>query len=77
MGGKMSKTEDTVTSSSKRKRGYRKGNPMPPKERQKASIARRSSTHKAFHAVIQANLKTSSESLLTKKALLRQKCLKN
>ncbi|ACF57211.1 conserved hypothetical protein (plasmid) [Salmonella enterica subsp. enterica serovar Kentucky str. CVM29188] len=75
MGGKMSKTEDTVTSSSKRKRGYRKGNPMPPKERQKASIARRSSTHKAFHAVIQANLKNKLREFADEEGITQAKML--
>ncbi|PXF64806.1 transcriptional regulator, partial [Escherichia coli O157] len=53
----MSQTENAVTSSSGNKRAYRKGNPVPARERQRASLARRSNTHKAFHAVIQARLK--------------------
>ncbi|EPS6084125.1 RepB family protein, partial [Escherichia coli] len=49
----MSQKENAVTSSSGTKRTYRKGNPVPARERQRASLARRSNTHKAFHAVIQ------------------------
>ncbi|HHU2659604.1 TPA: RepB family protein, partial [Escherichia coli] len=43
----MSQTENAVTSSSGTKRTYRKGNPVPARERQRASLARRSNTHKA------------------------------
>lgn len=53
----MSQTENAVTSSSGIKRAYRKGNSVPARERQRASLARRSNTHKACHAVIQARLK--------------------
>ncbi|MBS4161323.1 transcriptional regulator, partial [Klebsiella pneumoniae] len=38
----MSQTENAVTSSSGKKRPYRRGNPVPARERQKASLARRS-----------------------------------
>ncbi|EAS2904287.1 transcriptional regulator [Salmonella enterica] len=51
----MSQVENAVTSSSKRT--YRKGNPVSAKERQRLSLARRSATHKAFHAIIQSWLK--------------------
>ncbi|EMH7336568.1 MULTISPECIES: replication regulatory protein RepA [Serratia] len=53
----MSQAASVVTSSSKPKRVYRKGNPAPARERQQASLARRSATHKAFHAVIASTLK--------------------
>lgn len=53
----MSQTENAATSSSKAKREYRKGDPVPAKVRQRVSLARRSATHKAFHAVISASLK--------------------
>ncbi|WP_072017650.1 replication regulatory protein RepA [Erwinia typographi] len=53
----MSQAGSAVTSSSKEKRQYRKGSPVPARERQQASLARRSSTHKAFHAVIHSSLK--------------------
>lgn len=53
----MSQPGNAVTSSSNEKRQYRKGSPVPARERQQASLARRSSTHKAFHAVILSSLK--------------------
>ncbi|PNC11595.1 transcriptional regulator [Enterobacter cloacae] len=53
----MSQAENAVTSSSKEKRQYRKGSPVPARERQKASLARRSSTHKAVHALIRSSSK--------------------
>ncbi|HFP1172820.1 TPA: replication regulatory protein RepA [Escherichia coli] len=53
----MSQTVNAETSSSGKKRPYRRGNPVPARERQKASLARRSATHKAFHAVIHLRLK--------------------
>lgn len=53
----MSQIVDVVTSSSGASRAYRKDNPVPARERQRASLARRSNTHKAFHAIIQARLK--------------------
>ena len=53
----MSQTENAVTSSTSIKRTYRKCNPVPARERQRASLARRSNSHKAFHAVIQVQLK--------------------
>ncbi|OYA39069.1 replication protein [Escherichia coli] len=51
----MSQIENAVTSSPKRI--YRKGNPVPARERQKASLARRSATHKAINVFIQSELK--------------------
>lgn len=53
----MSQAENAVTSSSKEKRQYGKGSPVPARERQKASLARRSATHKAVHAVILSSSK--------------------
>lgn len=59
----MSQIENAETSSSKETRQYRKGSPVPSRERQKASLARRRSTHKAFHAVILSALKDKLVSL--------------
>lgn len=53
----MLQTENAVTSSASIKRAYRKDNPVPARDRQRASLARISNTHKAFHAVIQARLR--------------------
>lgn len=48
----MSQVSNVETSSSKPKRQYNRGNPIPSKDRQQASLERRSATHKALHAVI-------------------------
>ena len=53
----MSQVVNVITSSQKPKRPYRKGNPVSANERQKASLARRSNTHKSIHALIQIPLK--------------------
>ncbi|EPZ5666982.1 TPA: replication regulatory protein RepA [Klebsiella pneumoniae] len=53
----MSQVVNVITSSQKTKRPYRKGNPVSANERQKASLARRSNTHKSIHALIQIPLK--------------------
>ena len=71
----MSQTENAVTSSSGNKRAYRKGNPVPARERQRASLARRSNTHKAFHAVIQARLKDRLSELADEKGITQAQML--
>ncbi|MFS7282017.1 replication regulatory protein RepA [Serratia proteamaculans] len=65
----MSRVVNAVTSSSKAKRQYSKGNPVPARERQQASLSRRSSTHKAFHAVILSSLKDKLEKLAVAEGL--------
>ncbi|ELD2083785.1 replication regulatory protein RepA [Enterobacter hormaechei] len=65
----MSHSVSSDVSSSKSKRTYRKGNPMPPKERQKASLERRSDTHKALHAVILSSQKEKLEILASEDGL--------
>lgn len=59
----MSQTVDAVTSSSKTKRTYRKGNPMSPSERQQALVARKKETHKEIRVYIQNSLKNSFQRL--------------
>ncbi|EEY3970812.1 replication regulatory protein RepA [Escherichia coli] len=71
----MSQTENAVTSSSSNKRAYRKGNPVPARERQRASLARRSNTHKAFHAVIQARLKDRLSELADEEGITQAQML--
>ena len=71
----MSQTENAVTSSSCTKRTYRKGNPVPARERQRASLARRSNTHKAFHAVIQARLKDRLSELADEEGITQAQML--
>ena len=71
----MSQTENAVTSSSGTKRTYRKGNPVPARERQRAYLARRSNTHKAFHAVIQARLKDRLSELADEEGITQAQML--
>lgn len=53
----MSQKENAVTSSSKTKRPYRKGNPMSATERQLAAIARKRKTHKEVNVFIRNPMK--------------------
>ena len=71
----MSQLENAGTSSSKVKRTYRKGNPVPAKERQKASLERRSETHRAFHAVISNEQKEQLETLASKDGVTQAKMI--
>lgn len=71
----MSQIADVVTSSLKAKRQYRKGNPVPARERQQASLERRSSTHKAFHAVILSSLKDKLEQLAVAEGITQAQML--
>lgn len=71
----MSQTENAVASSSGTKRAYRKGNPVPARERQRASLARRSNTHKAFHAIIQARLKDRLSELADEEGITQAQML--
>lgn len=71
----MSQFENARTSSSKVKRSYRKGNPVPAKERQKASLERRSDTHKALHAVILNAQKEKLEALASEDGVTQAQML--
>lgn len=53
----MSQPGNAVTSSSKEKRTYRKGNPMSATERQLATIARKRETHKELKVFVKNPLK--------------------
>lgn len=53
----MSQIENAVTSSTKTKRQYRKGNPLSATERQQATIARKRSTHKEVKIFVRNTLK--------------------
>ncbi|EAX6625575.1 replication regulatory protein RepA [Salmonella enterica] len=53
----MSQNENAVTSSSKEKRSYRKGNPMTASEKQLAAVARKRITHKEVKVFIRNPLK--------------------
>ena len=53
----MSQVGNAVTSSSKKKRSYRKGNPMTASEKQLAAVARKRITHKEVKVFIRNPLK--------------------
>lgn len=53
----MSQIDNVVTSSSKEKRSYRKGNPMTASEKQLAAVARKRITHKEVKVFIRNPLK--------------------
>ncbi|MCT7041603.1 replication regulatory protein RepA, partial [Salmonella enterica subsp. enterica serovar Pomona] len=53
----MSQIENAVTSSSKEKRQYRKGNPMSATERQLAAIARKRESQKVLLVFVKNPLK--------------------
>lgn len=57
----MSQSTNAVTSSSKTKRAYRKGNPMTAVERQQAHIAKRRETHKELRIYVENSLKHELE----------------
>ncbi|HAF2715623.1 TPA: replication regulatory protein RepA [Salmonella enterica] len=65
--------ENAVTSSSKRT--YRKGSPVSAKERERLSLARRSATHKAFHAIIQIRLKDKLSELADEEGITQAQML--
>lgn len=71
----MSHIVNSDASSAKPKRTYRKGNPVPPRERQKASLERRSDTHKALHAVILSSYKEKLETLASEEGLTQAQML--
>jgi len=53
----MSQIENAVTSSSKAKRPYRKGNPLSASEKQQAAVARKKLTHKELKVFVQNSIK--------------------
>jgi len=53
----MSQFENAVTSSSKPKRVYRKGNPLSEADRQKISSARKRATHKELKVFLKPEIK--------------------
>ncbi|EDR4731858.1 transcriptional regulator, partial [Salmonella enterica subsp. enterica serovar 4,[5],12:b:-] len=48
----MSQTENAVTSSTRKKRQYRKGAPLSPSERKMLSVSRKRETHKPVNVFI-------------------------
>lgn len=65
----MSQVVEVVTSSSKAKRGYRKGNPMSATERQLAAIARKRETHKEVNVFIRNPMKELLQKLCEEEGL--------
>ena len=57
----MSQIENTVTSSLKTKRSYRKGDPLSANERKSVSLARKRETHKAINVYVLNPLKGKLE----------------
>ena len=55
----MSQAENAAATSSKQKRSYQKGRPMTDYERKRASLIRKSETHKNLNVYIQNSLKDS------------------
>ncbi|MFW5388937.1 replication regulatory protein RepA [Yersinia sp. 2542 StPb PI] len=65
----MSQISDAVTSSSKTKRPYRKGNALSDAEKQRASIARKRATHKEIKVFIEPQLKNFLMSMCSQDGL--------
>ncbi|MGL6013772.1 MAG: replication regulatory protein RepA [Shewanella oncorhynchi] len=65
----MSQVVDVVTSSTKTKRTYRKGNPLSVSERQQALVARRKETHKEIKVYVHSDLKSRLQNLCEAKGL--------
>ncbi|MCS1032491.1 replication regulatory protein RepA, partial [Escherichia coli] len=71
----MSQTENAVTSSSGTKRTYRKGNPVPARERQRASLGRGRNNHKSFHSFIEPRLKERLRELWDEEGIMQSTTL--
>ncbi|UAN34278.1 replication regulatory protein RepA [Enterobacter sp. JBIWA005] len=65
----MSQAENAVTSSSKEKRQYRKGNPLSASERQQQALARKKATHKEIRVFVKDVLKNQLQLLCEKEGI--------
>ena len=65
----MPQIEDVVTSSSKVKRPYRKGNPLTGSEKQQAAAARKRTTHKKIEIFVRRPLKDQLVDLCNEESL--------
>jgi hypothetical protein len=65
----MSQFDGSVTSSSKEKRQYRKGNPLSPSERQQSHVAKLKETHKEMRVFVEKSLKAELELLCLNQGL--------
>lgn len=61
--------ENAVTSSSKAKRTYRKGNPLSAAERQQMALARKKATHKEIRVFVRDSLKSQLQLLCKKEGV--------
>ncbi|EDK3374340.1 replication protein [Salmonella enterica subsp. enterica serovar Poona] len=67
----MSQPGNAVTSSSKEKRAYRKGNPLTFAERQQASLARKRVTHKELRVFLPVDLKEQLQSMCESEGMMQ------
>nr|ANC59738.1 replication regulatory protein repA2 [Klebsiella pneumoniae] len=65
----MSQVGNAVTSSSKEKRQYRKGNPLSASERQQQALARKKATHKEIRVFVKDVLKNQLQLLCEKEGI--------
>ncbi|EJK1259064.1 replication regulatory protein RepA [Salmonella enterica] len=65
----MSQPENSLTSSSKTKRQYRKGNPQSASERQKNFVARKRETHKEIKILVPNEIKTKFQQMCVESGL--------
>jgi len=65
----MSQVVNAVTSSSKTKRPYRKGNPLSAAERQQVSLERKKNTHKELRVFVRDSLKHQLQSMCKREGI--------
>ena len=65
----MSQIENAVTSSSKVKRQYRKGNPLSASERQQQALARKKATHNEIRVFVKDVFKSQLQLLCEKEGI--------
>ena len=65
----MSQIENAVTSSSKVKRQYRKGNPLSASARQQQALARKKATHKEIRVFVKDVFKSQLQLLCEKEGI--------
>ncbi|CAD6024522.1 replication regulatory protein RepA [Escherichia coli] len=65
----MSQIDNAVTSSSKVKRQYRKGNPLSASERQQQALARKKATHKEIRVFVKDVFKSQLQLLCEKEGI--------
>ncbi|EAA3387489.1 replication regulatory protein RepA [Salmonella enterica subsp. enterica serovar Potsdam] len=71
----MSQTENAVTSSTRKKRQYRKGAPLSPSERKMLSVSRKRETHKPVNVFIRNALKDKLDTLCKEYGLTQSEAI--